>query len=64
MEALRAKLERDAPRPSSTGGAVPDDLDALCQDLLRRDPNDRPASDEILRRLGVTVDREISERAS
>ncbi|MBP6773136.1 MAG: protein kinase, partial [Gemmatimonadaceae bacterium] len=55
MDMLRAKLSMDAPRPSLSHDGIPDDLDALCADLLRRDPTARADGDEILRRLGDAV---------
>lgn len=55
MDMLRAKLSIDAPRPSLSHDGIPDDLDALCADLLRRDPTARADGDEILRRLGDAV---------
>ena len=35
---LARKRSCDAPRPSACAPGIPDDLDALCADLLRRDP--------------------------
>ncbi len=49
-EVLGCKQVRD-PRPPALPG-VPDDLATLCEDLLRREPADRPAGAEVLRRLG------------
>jgi len=40
-----------AERPSAIDPAVPDDLDALCMDLLRRSPELRPSATDALRRI-------------
>ena len=42
------------PRASSLRADIPEDLDALCSDLLRKDPDHRPTGTDILRRLGNT----------
>jgi hypothetical protein len=52
LEIMHAKLER-APRAPSTWAPVPDDLDALCLDLLAREPERRPGALEVRARLGV-----------
>jgi serine/threonine protein kinase len=38
LKVLLAKQERDAPTPGSLAPGLPQDLAALCVDLLRRDP--------------------------
>ncbi|MCB9756182.1 MAG: AAA family ATPase [Myxococcales bacterium] len=67
---LLAKQERDPTPPSvalarereelgepvTDEDAVPEDLEALCLTLLRRDPRARPRALEILERLGVDED--------
>src|SRR6202171_3830518 len=54
-EMMREKQHRE-PRPSrELVSGVPEDLDRLCCDLLRRDPQQRPDGAEILRRLGGEV---------
>jgi serine/threonine protein kinase/tetratricopeptide (TPR) repeat protein len=51
-EMLRAKLH--TPPPPLPAG-TPDDIAALCLDLLRPDPGKRPGGDEVLARLGADV---------
>jgi serine/threonine protein kinase/tetratricopeptide (TPR) repeat protein len=51
LEILRQKEEGEPVPPSEIVRGVPDDLDQLCRDLLRRDPNRRPPGHEILRYL-------------
>jgi eukaryotic-like serine/threonine-protein kinase len=51
-EILLAKLDREPPDPSTLTIGIPEDLAALCVDLLRRDPTQRPPGSEVLRRLG------------
>lgn len=55
-EVLRAKRERDGPAPSTLAAGVPDDLDQLCQDLLKRSPEARPRGDQILERVGGSAE--------
>jgi hypothetical protein len=52
-ELLEAKLLNDAPRASTRRQGIPADLDALCADLLQREPEDRPNGAEVLLRLGA-----------
>jgi serine/threonine protein kinase len=52
LEILMAKDRGDAPAPGSLVEGIPEDLDRLCTELLRRDPSARPSGADILRRLG------------
>lgn len=51
-EVLRNKRDTEPIPPSEVADGVPADLDALCRELLRRDPGRRPTGLEVLRRLG------------
>jgi serine/threonine protein kinase/tetratricopeptide (TPR) repeat protein len=52
---LAQKRTCEAPRASAFAPGVPDDLDTLCADLLRRDPAARPSDQDILARLAAAV---------
>jgi len=53
LDVLRAKEHTDPPAPSALCEWVPDDLDRLCVEMLRRDPDARPRGRDVLRRIGV-----------
>src|SRR5262249_3812167 len=53
IEMMWDKRHKDAPAPRDRVLGVPDDLNALCVDLLQREPSQRPDRDEILNRLGA-----------
>ncbi len=52
VEVMMDKQRFDPPPPCELVPDLPDDLAALCIDLLRRDPSTRPTGHDILRRLG------------
>lgn len=54
-EVLQAKQITDPPSPSHLFPDTPEDLTALCVDLLRRDPGSRPTGSEVLRRVGGSL---------
>jgi eukaryotic-like serine/threonine-protein kinase len=56
-EILIAKRQHDPEPPVSVVPSVPDDLNALCCELLRRDPAARPDGPAILARLGTPFER-------
>ena len=53
-EVLVTKKTAVPPSPRDVAPSAPEDLDALCMDLLQPDPAARPDDDEVLRRLGLT----------
>ncbi len=53
FEILLAKQDRDPVPAHELAPEVPDDLDRLCVELLRRNPDARPTGAEVMRRLGV-----------
>ena len=53
-EVLADKRALSPPPPQSVVAGVPDDLDALCVDLLRIDPRRRPSGVDVLRRLATS----------
>lgn len=55
MQVLLAKQTSDAPSPSTLVADLPEDLVRLCEELLRREPRERPTGAEILSRLGAFV---------
>jgi hypothetical protein len=55
LEILLGKEQRAAQPPHTVVPTVPPDLDLLCQELLRRDPRERPNEKEVLERLGITT---------
>lgn len=55
IQVLYARCNNEPPPPQSLNPAAPEDLAALCLDLLARDPDARPNASEIQRRLGIPV---------
>jgi eukaryotic-like serine/threonine-protein kinase len=51
VEMMWEKQHRAAAAPSDLLLGIPSDLDQLCRDLLRRNPEERPTGEEILFRL-------------
>jgi hypothetical protein len=48
---LQQKQDQDPGAPSTINKDIPEDLDSLCLDLLRRQPTDRPTGNELLSRV-------------
>jgi len=55
FEISMTKQRTEPPPPSERCSGIPDDLDELCKELLRFDPNRRPTEEQILRRLGASA---------
>ncbi len=53
---LASKVHAVPERPRALVATIPEDLDALCMDLLAASPDARPSSAEVVRRLGGSLD--------
>src|SRR5205807_231982 len=53
LEVLMNKQQFDPLEPRSRAPGIPDDLNRLCMELLRRELRDRPAGRDIQRLLGT-----------
>ena len=51
IDLLAQKLQTEAVPPRDRARSIPEDLDRLCCQMLRRDEDERPSGAEILRRL-------------
>jgi serine/threonine protein kinase/tetratricopeptide (TPR) repeat protein len=52
FKVIQEKMDHEAPPPREILPEVPDDLNALCVELLRRDQRERPSGESVLQRLG------------
>lgn len=66
LEILRDKQRLDPPSPRSVAPEVPEDLDALCMNLLQRDADKRPQGAEVIARLrgATTTDEAVPTEAA
>jgi hypothetical protein len=52
---LHQKEQQEPPAPGDVVPGIPEDLNALCRDLLRCDPTARPGGVEVLTRIGGPI---------
>jgi len=52
IEILRAKSDHEPVPPAMLNSGIPEDLNALCVELLRRNPTERPSPPDVKVRLG------------
>ncbi len=62
-DVLEAKLTQEAPLASQYADDVPADLDALCELLLRSEPDERPSAEDVVTRLGGDAEAQRTESA-
>jgi serine/threonine protein kinase/tetratricopeptide (TPR) repeat protein len=58
-DVLQSQRQFEPPGPSELVRDIPEELDSLCRDLLRRKPELRPTGQEILDRLNCTQDTRV-----
>ncbi|MGZ7080640.1 MAG: protein kinase domain-containing protein, partial [Thermoanaerobaculia bacterium] len=64
LEIMQNQMRGDVAPPATVVDGIPEDLDALCRDLLLSDPRRRPTDAEIMARLNITdFGRRYEERA-
>ncbi|XXX78617.1 protein kinase [Sorangium sp. So ce134] len=51
LEVIMQKQRDEPPPPRALAEGIPEDLEALCAELLRPEPGERPPAHEVLRRL-------------
>ncbi|MEM9491382.1 MAG: AAA family ATPase, partial [Myxococcota bacterium] len=56
-QVLARKQDSDPLSPSAYTDGIPEDLEALCMELLSRDPDERPHGYDVLTRLGVASEK-------
>jgi eukaryotic-like serine/threonine-protein kinase len=64
LDVLSNKQHFEAREAREIAADVPEHLNALCRDLLRRDPHARPSAAEVLRRLGQARNQVQAQRAT
>ena len=64
LEILDDKQRFDPLPPRSLCPGAPADLDALCMDLLHRQPSERPSGPEVLQRLGIAEDSAAASQSA
>jgi serine/threonine protein kinase len=57
LQVLLDKQQLEPPSPRALVPDVPGDLEALCVELLRKDPRARPTGHAVLAAMGIAVDR-------
>ncbi len=64
LKQLLLKQQREPEPPRALWPEVPEDLEALCSALLRREPGERPGGRDVLERLGVSAGASASRHSA
>jgi hypothetical protein len=62
-EVLARKLDEDPPAPIAIAKGVPEDLSALCMELLQREPSRRPTAADVVARVRRATPSRPAERS-